>query len=125
MLQKKYQRIENELQQAEETFTDDAECLVVAFGSAARIALSAVRMARDEGLSAGLFRPISLYPFPANALCALTTRVKRLLVVELNAGQMVDDVRAASAHDASVAFHGRPGGGLPTPREILEKIKEI
>lgn len=125
VLQEKYRHVEREQQRAETFLTDNADCMVVAFGTAARIAMSAVCIAREEGMRVGLFRPVSLYPFPENALRDLTDRVKRVLVVELNAGQMLDDVRATSAHDAAISFHGRPGGGLPTTREILDKIKEL
>ncbi len=123
-LQAKYAQIERELPRAETHAVEDADQLVVAFGTAARISLSALRLARTEGLRVGLFRPITLYPYPMEALRALATRVKRILVVELNAGQMLEDVRLAVPDNVKIAFYGRPGGGLPTPKEILGKIKE-
>ena len=123
-LQRKYERVTAEEQRFDARWTDDAECAVVAFGTAARLALSAVRLARDAGIRAGFFRPVSLYPFPVNGLQALSERVKRLLVVELNLGQMVEDVRAAVGRDVDIRFLGRPGGGLPQPSEILARIKE-
>lgn len=120
----KYERVEREIPEAVLTETADADVLVVAFGSAARIALSAIRLARAEGIRAGLFRPVTLYPYPAAELRETVSRVKRVLVVELNMGQMLDDVRLAVPDDVHISFHGRPGGGVPTPPEILAKIKE-
>lgn len=102
--------------------TEDAEVLVVAFGSAARIAQTAIREARARGIRAGLFRPISLWPFPTMRLAELARRVKRFLVVEMNAGQMLDDVRLAVGPQALVSFYGRTGGQVPMPEEILAQI---
>ena len=124
VLRDKYARIEQELPEAELVDTDDADILIAAFGSAARISLSAIRLARAEGLRVGLFRPVTLYPYPSAQLCDLTRRIKRILVVELNLGQMLDDVRLAVPDDIKIRFYGRPGGGLPTPSEILAQIKE-
>ena len=124
-LQEKYNRMERDEQRFETHWTDDADCVLVAFGTGARIALSAARLARDEGLKVGLFRPTTLYPFPVAGLRALTERVKRLLVVELNLGQMVEDVRATVERDVDVRFYGRPAGGLPIPSDVLAKIKEF
>lgn len=123
-LQRKYERMRQEEQRSEERLTDDADCVIAAFGTSSRIALSAVQRARAEGMRVGLFRPITLFPFPVDALRRLSERVKRFLVVEMNLGQMLDDVRAAVSADVKVAFHGRPAGGLPTPHEIIDKIKE-
>ena len=120
----KYAQMEQELPEAVQTETDDADILVVAFGSAARIALSAIRLAREAGIRVGLFRPITLYPYPKRELHEITRRIKRVLVVEMNMGQMLDDVRLAVTDDVRVSFYGRPGGGVPTPPEILAKIKE-
>ncbi len=124
VLREKYEHIEREIPEAEEIDTEDAETLVVAFGSAARISLSAIRRARSEGIRAGLFRPVTLYPYPSRKLAETAQRVKKILVVELNLGQMIDDVRLAVSRDMKISFYGRPGGGLPTPRDILAKIKE-
>ena len=124
-IQRKYERMKQEEQRSEERWTDDADCVVAAFGTSSRIALSAAQRAREEGMRVGLFRPITLFPFPVDALRRLSERVKRILVVEMNLGQMVDDVRASVVPDVKVGFHGRPGGGLPTPSEIIEKIKEL
>ncbi len=108
----------------EESGAADAELVVAAFGSAARIAKTAVAQAREQGMKVGLFRPISLYPFPRDPLAALTARVKRVLAVELNMGQMVEDVRLSAAEGTKVDFYGRPGGAIPTPRDILRQIEK-
>ncbi len=124
VLQEKYDRVRQEVPMWEQMDTDDADFVVVAFGTSARIASSAVRLARAEGLRVGLFRPITLFPLPEEALREMAAKVNGLLVVEMNLGQMVHDVRAILGPDKPVSFHGRPGGGVPTVREILEKIKE-
>ncbi len=125
VLQKKYEQMEQEEPRHEERGTEDADRIVIAFGTSARIAMTSIREAREEGLRAGLFRPITLYPFPKQALRALTKRVKKILVVEMNCGQMLEDVLAFVPQDVTVAFHGRPGGGVPTHTDILAKLKEL
>jgi 2-oxoglutarate ferredoxin oxidoreductase subunit alpha len=107
----------------DERWTEDAELVVVAFGSAARVAQSAVKEARLRGHRVGLFRPISLWPFPSARLAELARRVSRFLVVEMNAGQMVEDVRLAVGSAPSVRFYGRMGGIVPMPDEILTQIE--
>ena len=102
--------------------TEDADILVVAFGTVARIARSAVRSARAMGIRAGLFRPITLWPFPAQALNALSRQVSGVLVVEMNAGQMADDVRRCVSAHTPVHFRGRMGGMIPMPDEILGEL---
>jgi 2-oxoglutarate ferredoxin oxidoreductase subunit alpha len=104
---------------------EGSEIAIVAFGTAGRIAQSAVRAARDEGIKAGLLRPISLYPFPYKAIRQLADRVEKILVVEMNGGQMVHDVRAAVAERVPVSFYGRMGGVVPLPDEILGELREI
>jgi 2-oxoglutarate ferredoxin oxidoreductase subunit alpha len=106
-----------------ERWTDDAQLLVVAFGSAARIAQTAVQTARAQGLPVGLFRPVSLWPFPTLRLAGLARRIAQILVVELNAGQMLEDVRLAVGDKAEVHFLGRMGGLVPMPEEILAAIE--
>jgi len=102
-----------------ETFkTEDASLVIVAFGTAARIAKAAVKRARSEGLRVGLFRPITLWPYPSKALYELSKQVKYFFVFELNAGQMVEDVQLALKGQADVFFYGRPGGVVPNPAEI-------
>ena len=121
----KYDRMRREEQRFDAPWTDDADRIVVAFGTAARIAVSAIHDAREQGLRVGLFRPQTLFPFPVDGLRTLSERVKRVLVLELNTGQMVEDVRSAVEHDVTVAFHGRPAGGLPSTSEVLDKIREL
>jgi len=115
---------ENEIRY-KEYFTEDAEILVVGFGTSGRVALSAVRSARAEGLPIGLFRPISLSPFPEEALGEISQRVKKILVVEMNTGQMLRDVRLAVNDRIPVEFYGRLGGVVPLPDEVLETIKNL
>ena len=103
---------------------DDAELLVVAFGTAGRIAQSSVKMAREQGMNVGLFRPISLYPYPSAAIVEAAQNVSRILVVEMNGGQMVDDVRLAIEGRVPVDFYGRMGGVVPLPDEVYEQIEE-
>jgi 2-oxoglutarate ferredoxin oxidoreductase subunit alpha len=103
----------------------DAELVIVAYGTAARVARSAIAQARAEGILAGLFRPISLWPFPEPALRALGDRVRGVLVVELSAGQMVEDVRLAIEGRCPVTFHGRTGGMVPTPDEVLAELRAL
>jgi 2-oxoglutarate/2-oxoacid ferredoxin oxidoreductase subunit alpha len=103
----------------------DAELVIVAYGTAARVARSAVAQARAEGIRAGLFRPITLWPFPEPALRALGDRIRGVLVTELSAGQMVEDVRLAIEGRCPVAFHGRTGGMVPTPDEVLGALRAL
>jgi 2-oxoglutarate ferredoxin oxidoreductase subunit alpha len=104
---------------------DDAEVVVVAYGTAARVAHSAVLAARGQGIRAGLFRPITVWPYPEAALRALAERLQGVLVVELSAGQMVEDVRMAVEGRCPVAFHGRTGGMVPTPDEVGAALREL
>lgn len=110
----------------EEYETEGAELVVTAFGVTSRIARTAVEMARGRGAKVGLFRPITLFPFPAVRYAELSIRCKRWLCLELSTGQMVDDVRLSVARDADVDFYGRPpgAGSLPTPEEICEQIMQ-
>jgi 2-oxoglutarate ferredoxin oxidoreductase subunit alpha len=124
-LQQKLQTIAQTQQQYETYAVDDAEVLIVAFGSVARIAQSAVRLARKQGLKIGLFRPISLWPFPAAALAAAAARVQGLLVVEMNAGQMLEDVRLAAGPALPIRFLGRMGGMVPLPEEIVYEAQHL
>jgi 2-oxoglutarate/2-oxoacid ferredoxin oxidoreductase subunit alpha len=110
----------------EEFLTADAELLVTAFGSVARIAKTAIMMARDEGLKVGLIRPITLFPFPAGTYASLTERCRKLLDIELNTGQMIEDVKLSVNSNVEVSFYGRPpgAGSLPTPEELFTQIKK-
>jgi len=102
---------------------EDAEVAIVAYGTAARVARTAVRRARSGGLRAGLFRPISLWPFPAAALRAMACRLRAILVVEMSLGQMVEDVRLAVGDAVSVHFHGRTGGVVPQPGDVVDALR--
>jgi 2-oxoglutarate ferredoxin oxidoreductase subunit alpha len=122
-LQEKYTAIaEREVRWAGEDL-EDAEVAIVAYGTAARVARTAIERARDAGLRVGLFRPITLWPFPAAALAELAPRLRALVVVELSAGQMVEDVRLAVGTRAPVFFHGRMGGMVPTPGEVVDAVR--
>lgn len=124
-MQAKYARMEAEEVRYEAVDCDDAEYVIVAFGSSARICSATVEMARAEGLKVGLLRPITLYPFPTRAIADLAARgVKGFLSAELNAGQMVEDVRLAVEGKAPVAHYGRQGGMIFTPDEVLKALKE-
>jgi len=104
---------------------EDAEIAVVAFGTAGRVSLSAVHAARAAGLKAGLFRPVTLSPFPYGELAALADRTRGFLVVEMNAGQMFEDVRLAVEGKVPVGFYGRMGGVVPFPDEVLGEIRRM
>jgi 2-oxoglutarate ferredoxin oxidoreductase subunit alpha len=108
-----------------EYFLEDAEYVVIGFGTAGRIALSAVRMARAQGIKVGLLRPITLSPFPAPQIDHLIQRLKGLLVVEMNAGQMLEDVLKIVKGRVPVEFYGRMGGMVPFPDEILAEIQRM
>ena len=123
-LQAKYAEIEEKETRYEELDTEDAEYLIVAFGSCARIAQKAMEHAREEGIKVGLFRPITLWPFPSKALKERAKQVKGILTVELNSGQMIEDVRLAVECKVPVEHFGRLGGIVPDPDEVIEAIKE-
>jgi 2-oxoglutarate ferredoxin oxidoreductase subunit alpha len=124
-LQKKYSLMKEKEVMYEAIETDDAEIVVVAFGIAARVALSAVQNLRKEGLAVGLFRPVTLFPFPEKQLTDLADNVEMLLVVELNAGQMVEDVKLAVNGKIAVDFYGRMGGGTLTPDEVYDEVRKV
>ena len=122
--QKKYKIIEKEEVRYEESNCEDADYLIVAFGSMARICQKTIEMAQEQGIKIGLLRPITLWPFPSQAIAAYTDKVKGIISVELNAGQMVEDVRLAVNGKVKVEHFGRLGGIVPTPDEVLSAIKE-
>jgi 2-oxoglutarate ferredoxin oxidoreductase subunit alpha len=124
-LQDKLQTIRETEQRWTELWTDDARLIVVSYGSAGRIAETAVRRAREEGLKVGLLRPITLWPFPEDRLSALADQIDAFLVVEMNAGQMWEDVRLAAGGQIPVMFAGRMGGMVPMPEEIYEAIQQL
>ncbi len=105
--------------------TEDADLLLVAFGTVGRVCQTVVREARAKGLKAGLLRPITVWPFPSARIAELAARVRGILVVEMNAGQMVEDVRLAVEGRCPVRFYGRMGGIIPLPDEILPRLEEL
>ena len=123
-LQEKYRAIKENEVRYEAQQLDDAEVLIVAFGSAARIAEKALEIAREEGIKAGLFRPITLWPFPEKQLREAAHGKRGVLVVEINAGQMIEDVRLSINGEEPVEHFGRLGGIVPEPDEIVKAIKE-
>lgn len=123
-LQEKYRAIKENEVRYEAQQLDDAEVLIVAFGSAARIAEKAIEIAREEGIKAGLFRPITLWPFPEKQLREAAHGKRGVLVVEINAGQMIEDVRLSVNGEEPVEHFGRLGGIVPEPDEIVNAIKE-
>jgi len=123
-LQAKYRQMEEVEVRYEQIDCDDADFIIVAFGSSARISQKAVRIAREKGLKAGLFRPITLFPFPKSEISSLADRVKGMLSVEMNAGQMVEDVRLAVNGKIPVEYYGRFGGMIPTPDEVVEALEQ-
>jgi 2-oxoglutarate ferredoxin oxidoreductase subunit alpha len=124
-LLKRWEEIEATEVRYKEYFIEDAEFVIVGFGTAGRVALSAVRAARLEGIRVGLLRPITVSPFPAKALENLVPRVSAILVVEMNTGQMLEDVRLVVHGRVPVEFYGRLGGVVPFPDEILGEIRRV
>lgn len=122
-LQKKYQTIKDTEVRYETQKCDDADYVIVSFGSAARISEKAIEMAREAGIKVGLFRPITLWPFPTKQICDIAKGKKGILVAEINAGQMVDDVRLSINGAVPVEYFGRLGGIVPEPDEIVEALK--
>jgi 2-oxoglutarate ferredoxin oxidoreductase subunit alpha len=126
-LQDKYARMEEDDVLFEEIQCEDAEYLLVAFGSSSRICLKAVDVAREKGIKVGLLRPITLFPFPKKPIAALAKQVKGMLVVEMNAGQMIEDVQLAAGCSGSsipVKHFGRMGGVIPSPDEVIKALEQ-
>ena len=121
---KKYEQMEQEDMRYETFQCDDAEYLIVAYGSSARIAQKTVELGREKGIKIGLLRPITLFPFPKQPLLELSDQVKGILSVEMSMGQMVDDVRLSVEHKVPVEHFGRTGGVIHTPEEILEALEQ-
>lgn len=122
-IQAKYGEAQRHDVRCHEYLTDDAELVLVAYGSPARICRTVVDLARDEGMKVGLLRPVSLFPFPVQQISEMAQSGKRFLTVEMSHGQMVEDVRLAVCGMADVAFYGRSGGAVPTPTEILNQVR--
>jgi 2-oxoglutarate ferredoxin oxidoreductase subunit alpha len=123
-LKEKYDRMKETEVMCDSLYTDDAELIVTAYGIAARIASTAVRELKKEGVKVGLFRPVTLFPFPEKEIARLCDGKRRFLTIEMNMGQMVEDVRLSVNGKAQVDFYGRPGGTVLTPEEIYEVIKK-
>lgn len=124
-LQEKYKTIKKNEVQYQSFSVDDAEYLIVAYGLAARISQKVVELLREKGIKVGLIRPITLFPFPTEIISQLGAKVKGILDVEMNAGQMIEDVRLSIEGKTRVEFYGRMGGVIPTPEEILEYFEKI
>lgn len=119
----RYEEIKRDEQRVETYRTEDADVAIVAFGACARIARSAVNEAREKGMRVGLIRPITLWPYPVSAIKECPAKV--FLTVEMNMGQMVEDVRLAAEGAAPVEFFGRTGGVIPTPAEVFEEVRRL
>ncbi|GJM40908.1 MAG: 3-methyl-2-oxobutanoate dehydrogenase subunit VorB [Ardenticatenaceae bacterium] len=124
-LQSKLTIIQQQEVRYETQFVEDAEIVLVAFGTAARVAQTAVKRMRDRGLPVGLFRPISLWPFPEKELAKVAQKSKALFVVEMNAGQMVNDVRMVAGIHKPIKFLGRMGGRIPLPEEVEREAEAL
>lgn len=123
-LQAKYAKMEAEEVLFEEIQCEDAEYIIVAFGSSSRVCQKSVDLAREKGIKLGLLRPITLFPFPKKPIATLAKRVKGFLVVEMNAGQMVEDVQLAVGCAVPVKHFGRMGGIIPTPSEVVDALEQ-
>ncbi|MBN2746962.1 MAG: 3-methyl-2-oxobutanoate dehydrogenase subunit VorB [Bacteroidales bacterium] len=123
-LQEKYRTIEKNEVRYEEIMCEDAEYIFVAYGLASRICQKTIQLLRDKGIKVGIVRPITLYPFPKDILKSYASKVKGFFVVEMNAGQMVEDVQLAVECKEKVGFYGRTGGVLPTPEEVMEAFEK-
>jgi len=124
-LRDKYKEIEKKEVLCEQYEVENSEIVVVAYGVVARIVRSAVELARKEGIKAGWIRPVTLWPFPCDQISAAAEQFKVFLTVEMNLGQMVDDVKLAVAGKCPVVFYGRPGGGVPTVEQVLDHIRQL
>ncbi len=124
-LKAKYDKMKEEEVRYEELHTDDADVIIVAYGTTARISSRAIEMARKEGYKVGMIRPITLFPFPTDIINETADSVDDFLAVEMSTGQMIEDVRLAVNGKKPVHFYGRTGGVVPSPEEIVNKIKEI
>jgi 2-oxoglutarate ferredoxin oxidoreductase subunit alpha len=122
ILRRKYEKMKARETLYEEFMVDGATLVVAAYGTAARIAKAAVRSLREEGKKVGLIRPVTLFPFPGKPFRDAAARAKKFLTIEMNLGQMVEDVRLSVEGRRPVGFYGRPGGGVPTPKELVQVI---
>jgi 2-oxoglutarate ferredoxin oxidoreductase subunit alpha len=122
---KRYDRIKAEEVRYEEVNVDKAELILVGYGTSARVSLGALEMAKKLGIEVGLFRPITLWPFPEKRVAELAAMGKKFLAVEMSMGQMVEDVKLAANGKADVHFYGRCGGMIPTEEEVLAEIRRL
>jgi 2-oxoglutarate ferredoxin oxidoreductase subunit alpha len=125
ILQKKYREIEANEQRHVGFTLEGAEIIIVAYGTTGRVAQTGITKARAKGIPVGLFRPITLYPYPKDALSSLIDQTKAFLVMEMSAGQMMEDVELVVQGRVPVEFEGWMGGRVPTPAEVLDKIEEV
>ena len=123
-MEAKYIRAQQSETRFEQYQTDDAELLLIGYGIVSRVLRSAVEQARKEGLKVGLFRPITLWPYPSKELAEVASGAESVLVVELSNGQMLEDVQLAVGNNKPVAFYGRVGGNVPSVEEVLEQIEK-
>ncbi|MCF7926265.1 MAG: 3-methyl-2-oxobutanoate dehydrogenase subunit VorB [Candidatus Izimaplasma sp.] len=124
-LKKKYDEMKRDHQRYELINMDKADIAIVAFGSTARVCRTSIQLLEEEGINCGMIRPITIYPFPSKAFDEIPKSVKDLLVVEMNTGQMIDDVKIVNEGKLPIHFYGRSGGIVPEAEEIVEKVKEI
>lgn len=122
---KRYNLIEQNEVQYEEKMIEDADIVIVAYGTAARISVAAMKLAREKGLKVGLLRPITLWPFPKARLVELSKRVKKFLVVEMSLGQMVEDVQLSLNGRSDIYLHAKPGAGVMTADELYKTMESI
>jgi len=122
-LDKKHKEIEANEVRFESHNCDDADIILTGFGTAARVCKSAMMLGREKGYKIGYFRPITVWPFPMKEMNKLADKVDRMLVVEMNLGQMIEDVKLATEGKCRVFFYGRPGGSVPTAEQVLEKVQ--
>jgi len=124
-LKDKYRQMKQEEVEYETYQLEDAEIVLIAYGSLARVVSSSLKIARDRGIKAGMIRPITLFPFPEKIIKNTAERVDCFLTLEMSTGQMIEDVRLAVNGKKKVHFHGSPGGNVPTPKDIFKEINEI
>lgn len=124
-LGEKFKKIEENEVRYEDINLEGADIVIVAFGTASRVCKSAIPLGKEDGIKIGLLRPITLWPFPMKVLDQIADKVENILVVEMNIGQMVEDVKLAVEGKSIVHFYGRPSGGIPTTEEIFEQVKKI
>ena len=124
-LKAKYDEMKAKHQRYELINMDNAEIVIVAFGSTSRIARTSIELLKEQGVNCGIIRPITIYPFPEKAFQNISKKVTDILVVEMNTGQMVDDVRLADKCQHNIHFYGRVGGVVPEAEEIAEQVLQI